>query len=217
MVLFCDSRSPRGATQGKVSIGCYDTNMYCLVKSTTGSRPTFRSCTAGWACSRPPSPGLLHVAGEPEPRPLDSPRPPHALSVQTLRTRRCRKFLGTPIPAPAASYGLASDHSGLPISLGRVRLPIKAAIPCALAVNGLVLNGLELGLPRHRSGRITATLIYKVTTGSADRQWHRLRRYCQVQYQPVNDPALVVLSIDQLGGTLSIRRSNPSCDSPIQR
>ena len=134
-----------------------------------------------------------------------------------------RRFLDTLLSTLVSSYGVGSDRISLSIGLSNVRLPINAAIPCGLIVNELVSNALKHAFPGSRAGDISISLA----------QQGQDQVLLSVSDNGIGIPAgfdidqattlglqLVSLLVDQLGGTLTIKRAGPTrfqLQFPVQR
>jgi PAS domain S-box-containing protein len=123
-------------------------------------------------------------------------------------------FLDTMVPTLVSSYSVDSERIALSIEASEVLLSIHAAIPCGLVVNELISNALKHGFPGDRGGEIRITLAH-------DREDQAV---LSVSDDGVGIPddldlaqtgtlglRMVSLLADQLGGTITIRRANPTC------
>ena len=134
-----------------------------------------------------------------------------------------RNFLDTLLPTLVSSYGVGSERIRLGVELTEVLLPINAAIPCGLVVNELVSNALKHAFPGQSRGEITISLAYEgdqqvlltvSDTGVGVPAEFDIDRTTTLGLQ------LVALLVDQLGGTLTIRRCDPTrfeLRFPVQR
>jgi PAS domain S-box-containing protein len=132
-------------------------------------------------------------------------------------------FLDSLVPTLIGSYGVNPDRIKLSMQAQQVQLPINAAIPCGLVVNELISNALKHAFPGGRSGEISVKLF-------ADRNG---RAVMSVSDNGIGVPEkidlsktsslglqLVTLLTAQLGGEVSMRRSDPTefvLSFPIER
>ena len=92
-------------------------------------------------------------------------------------------------------------------------MPINAAIPCGLVVSELISNALKHGFPNNIEGQITidrahhtdATVILSVADNGVG-----IPEGFDITQTPTLGLQLVSMLADQLGGELSIRRSDPT-------
>jgi PAS domain S-box-containing protein len=124
-----------------------------------------------------------------------------------------RNFLDSLVPTLISSYKVGTERIKLVFRLSEVLLPINAAIPCGLVVNELISNALKHAFPNRRNGEITISLAYEGVgqvvlsvsdTGVGIPADLDLERTGSLGLQ------LVALLADQLGGGLTIQRSNPT-------
>lgn len=124
-----------------------------------------------------------------------------------------RRFLDTLVPTLVSSYSVGPEQVKLSFSLDNVPLPINAAIPCGLVVNELVSNALKHAFPSGRSGEIAISMAYE-TPGtvllSVSDTGVGIPEDFDIDLATTLGLQLVVLLVDQLGGELSIQRSNPT-------
>lgn len=124
-----------------------------------------------------------------------------------------RHFLDSLVPTLSASYRISPGRIASSVEAAQLLLPINAAIPCGLLVNELISNALKHAFPGDRKGKITV----KLHAGSAG------RAVLSVADDGIGipehvDPSkvgtlglqLVTLLADQLGGEISMRRSDPT-------
>jgi two-component sensor histidine kinase len=123
------------------------------------------------------------------------------------------QFLDELIPTLISSYGIDSSAVSLTIKAEQVRLPIESAVPCGLAVNELISNALKHAFPAGRAGEIRVSLTHgadhRVVLSVSDNGVGLPDHFDMV------DPAtlglqLVTLLADQLGGTISVHRIDPT-------
>ncbi|MGB8840028.1 MAG: PAS domain S-box protein [Aliidongia sp.] len=123
------------------------------------------------------------------------------------------QFLDELIPTLIGSYGIDGSAVSLTIKAEQVRLPIESAVPCGLAVNELISNALKHAFPSGRAGAIRVSLTHgadhDVILSVSDNGIGLPDHFDMV------DPAtlglqLVTLLADQLGGTISVRRIDPT-------
>lgn len=135
-------------------------------------------------------------------------------------------FLDSLIPTLVSTYGVDPSLIALSIEAEDVNLPIGAAIPCGLLVNELISNALKHAFPGGRSGEIAVSVR---STPGTQRDGERV--ILQVSDDGIGIPdnvelgrtetlglQLVALLTDQLHGTLTINRGNPTSfaiDFPI--
>jgi len=123
------------------------------------------------------------------------------------------RFLDSLVPTLVGSYGVNPVRISLSMEAAQIQLPINAAIPCGLVVNELISNALKHAFPGDRQGLIAVKLF-----ADADG-----RAVLSVSDNGVGVPEdvdmsktstlglqLVTLLADQLGGEISMRRSNPT-------
>jgi PAS domain S-box-containing protein len=124
-------------------------------------------------------------------------------------------FLDSLVPTLVASYGVGSGHLALEVDAEQVRLPLETAVPSGLAVNELITNALKHAFPDGRAGEIVVRL------GHDAEGWFELSVTDNGIGIPdhvrtdADAPAtlglqLVVLLADQLGGSFSMQRANPT-------
>jgi PAS domain S-box-containing protein len=134
-----------------------------------------------------------------------------------------RNFLDMLISTLVSSYGVNSECIRLTVNLTEVLLPINVAIPCGLAVNELVSNALKHAFPANRMGEITISLAYddeeRVALSVSD-TGVGIPAELDIDRTTTLGLQLVSLLADQLGGTLTIRRRDPTrfdLRFPVQR
>jgi PAS domain S-box-containing protein len=124
-----------------------------------------------------------------------------------------RLFLDSLVPTLVASYGVNLDRVSLLIETAQVLLPINAAIPCGLIVNELISNALKHAFPGDRRGEITVRLLAepsgRARLAVAD-DGIGMPEGFDVSKANTLGLQLVTLLADQLGGTVSIQRANPT-------
>jgi len=123
------------------------------------------------------------------------------------------KFLDSLVPMLVSSYGVDPNQIGLFMDASEVLLPLNAAIPCGLIVNELVSNVLKHAFPSGRGGEIRIVLgsdpdgtasLSVTDDGVGIPEEVDLERTETLGFQ------LVTHLVDQLGGTLTISRSDPT-------
>jgi PAS domain S-box-containing protein len=124
-----------------------------------------------------------------------------------------RNFLESLVPTLISSYGVGSERIKLKINSVEVLLPINNAIPSGLIVNELIANSLKHAFPRDRQGQITIDLAH--TSPETVRLAVSDDGIGIDDSKDLKDPStlglqLVTMLVDQLGGTLAIRRANPT-------
>lgn len=121
-------------------------------------------------------------------------------------------FIDTLVPNLVSSYCVDPGRITLAIDSADVSLPIDAAIPCGLIINELISNALKHAFPNQRRGQITIQLANEpggqIVLCVADNG---------IGIADELDLAGATLGLqlithlaDQLGGDLSIQRSNPT-------
>jgi two-component sensor histidine kinase len=123
-------------------------------------------------------------------------------------------FLESLLRTLASSYGVDADRIKLVVEADAITLPIDTAIPCGLAVNELVSNALKHAFPGQAQGQITTSLQMTrdgtaVAVTVAD-DGIGLPESLDVSTTPTLGLQLVSLLVDQLNGSLSMRRSRPT-------
>jgi PAS domain S-box-containing protein len=122
-------------------------------------------------------------------------------------------FLDSLVPTLVASYGVSPDRIGLSVEAAQVVLPISAAIPCGLVVNELISNALKHAFPGERKGNILVKLhpepSDKVMLSVAD-DGVGIPGHIDPSKTSTLGLQLVTLLAGQLGGKISIRRSDPT-------
>ena len=124
-----------------------------------------------------------------------------------------RSFLDALVPNLISSYLAHPERISLSINSDSVLLPINAAIPCGLVVSELISNALKHGFPNNIEGQITidrahhtdATVILSVADNGVG-----IPEGFDITQTPTLGLQLVSMLADQLGGELSIRRSDPT-------
>jgi two-component sensor histidine kinase len=123
------------------------------------------------------------------------------------------QFLETLVPMLIASYEIDANSITLSIDAEEVQLPIGSAIPCGLVVNELISNALKhafrlgnggeinVGLKRTAAG---AVILSVSDTGIG------VPEHVSITDTGTLGLQLVSLLADQLGGTATMQRSNPT-------
>lgn len=132
-------------------------------------------------------------------------------------------FLDSLVPTLVASYGVNPDRITLSIEAAQLLLPINAAIPCGLVVNELISNALKHAFPGDRSGEIVVKLFAdpagKAVLSVSD-NGVGIPEGIDMMTSDTLGMQLITLLTDQLGGTVSMRRSDPTefvLTFPIER
>lgn len=132
-------------------------------------------------------------------------------------------FLDSLVPTLVASYGVNPDRITLSIEAAQLLLPINAAIPCGLVVNELISNALKHAFPDGRSGEIEVKL-FADTAGKAvlsvSDNGVGIPEGIDMMTSDTLGMQLITLLTDQLGGTVSMRRADPTefvLTFPIER
>lgn len=123
-------------------------------------------------------------------------------------------FLDTLAPTLISSYGMDPARISLRLDVDRVVLPINDAVPCGLVVNELMSNALKHGFSGGQSGYVGIELANDgadwVTLAVSD-NGVGLPTDFDLQSSPTLGMQLVVLLVDQLGGTLEVHPREPTC------
>jgi two-component sensor histidine kinase len=122
-------------------------------------------------------------------------------------------FLDSLVPTLVTSYGVNPDRIRLAIEAAQLLLPINAAIPCGLVVNELISNALKHAFPGDRTGRIAVKLFAdpagKAVLSVSD-NGVGIPQDIDMSTSDTLGMQLITLLTDQLGGTVSMHRSNPT-------
>lgn len=121
-------------------------------------------------------------------------------------------FLDSFAPILVSSYAIGTAKIDLLIEAAGILLPVSSAIPCGLIVNELISNALKHAFPDQRSGRIFVDLrtdgaFLLLTVGD---DGIGLPDDLDIRTTSSLGLQLVTLLTDQLRGTLTITRSNPT-------
>jgi PAS domain S-box-containing protein len=123
------------------------------------------------------------------------------------------KFLDALVPRLFGSFGVDPERIRLAMAPTAVLLPINSAIPCGLVVNELVTNALKHAFPEGRAGEIGLELAAdgdgSVRLAVSD-DGIGLPADFDVDQTTTLGLQLITLLAEQLGGTLTIERSNPT-------
>jgi len=122
-------------------------------------------------------------------------------------------FLDVLIPTLVTTYGFSDKKIDLKINAGQVNLPINSAIPCGLLINELITNAIKHAFPVQQQCEIEVSLS-RLDNGMIE---------LVIADNGVGIPAtldfnsgdtlglrLVTLLSQQLDGTLTINRHNPT-------
>jgi len=122
-------------------------------------------------------------------------------------------FLDSLVPTLVASYGVDPSQITLSIDAEHVLLPIDAAIPCGLAVNELISNALKHAFRPDKGGAIAVALTReadgKVSLSVSD-DGVGVPETVDIANTSTLGLQLVTLLADQLGGSFSMRRADPT-------
>jgi PAS domain S-box-containing protein len=122
-------------------------------------------------------------------------------------------FLDSLVPTLVASYGVNPDRIRLSIEAAQLLLPINAAIPCGLVVNELMSNALKHAFPGDRTGEIAVKLFAdpegKAVLSVSD-NGIGIPEGVDMMTSDTLGLQLIALLTDQLGGAISMRRSDPT-------
>jgi PAS domain S-box-containing protein len=124
-----------------------------------------------------------------------------------------RLFLEALVPTLISSYSAATERLTLRIETGDVQLPIKAAIPCGLVINELIANALKHAFPDGRAGEIGIDLTMDGDDHillSVSDDGIGIADGMEIEQTDTLGLQLVNLLADQLGGTFTIRRRDPT-------
>jgi PAS domain S-box-containing protein len=123
------------------------------------------------------------------------------------------RFLKTLVPMLTASYGIDARSITLSIDVEQVLLPIGSAIPCGLVVNELISNALKHAFRPGNGGDINVGLK-RVPGGavvlSVSDTGIGVPEHVDITGTGTLGLQLVSLLADQLGGTATMQRSNPT-------
>ena len=124
-----------------------------------------------------------------------------------------RTFLESLVPTLISSYGVGSERIALEIQSIDVVLPINTAIPCGLIVNEIIANSLKHAFPDNRRGKV---MIALASTGDGMVRLTVADDGIGIpESKNLDDTAtlglqLITMLVDQLGGTLSVHRKDPT-------
>ena len=122
-------------------------------------------------------------------------------------------FLDTMVPTLVSSYSVDSERIALSIEASEVLLSIHTAIPCGLVVNELISNALKHGFPGDLEGEIKITLAHETDDHailSVSDNGVGIPEELDLAQTGTLGLQMVSLLADQLGGTITIRRANPT-------
>jgi PAS domain S-box-containing protein len=123
------------------------------------------------------------------------------------------RFLTTLVPMLIASYEIDANSITLSIDAEQVLLPIGSAIPCGLVVNELVSNALKHAFRSGNGGEINVGLrraARGAVTLSVSDTGIGVPEHVNIADTGTLGLQLVSLLADQLGGTATMQRSNPT-------
>ena len=122
-------------------------------------------------------------------------------------------FLDSLLSTLVTSYGVESDRIALVMKTAEVHLPLSVAIPCGLVVNELITNAFKHAFPDGRAGEITVDLTDEgngqVGLAVSD-DGIGIPADLDIEQTATLGLQLVSLLTDQLGGTVSIQRADPT-------
>jgi len=124
-----------------------------------------------------------------------------------------RNFLESLVPTLISSYGMGSERVALDLRSLEVLLPINTAIPCGLIVNEIIANSLKHAFPNDRSGKISIDLAHRDPNSvrlSVSDDGVGIPESQNLEDATTLGLQLVTMLVDQLDGTLTIHRSNPT-------
>jgi two-component sensor histidine kinase len=108
---------------------------------------------------------------------------------------------------------MGSERIALDLRSLEVLLPINTAIPCGLIVNEIIANSLKHAFPDDRRGKITIDLAHREPGSvrlSVSDDGIGIPDSKNLEDPTTLGMQLVTMLVDQLGGTLTIHRSNPT-------
>jgi two-component sensor histidine kinase len=122
-------------------------------------------------------------------------------------------FLNSLVPTLIASYLENSERIVLKITALDMHLPINTAIPCGLLMNELISNSLKHAFPAQRRGKITINFVHEgpdfvVLTVCDDGVG--IPEGLDIKQTSSLGLQLVFLLTDQIGGTMTVHRSDPT-------
>lgn len=123
------------------------------------------------------------------------------------------RFLGGLLPRLMESYALPIDLVQVDVEADNVKLPINEAIPCGLIVNELVSNALKHGFHGGRKGRILVLMEHlpnREVRLCVSNDGHPMPEAVDLQRTSSLGLQLVNLLTQQLGGHVTVQRSNPT-------
>ena len=132
-------------------------------------------------------------------------------------------FLDGLVPTLISAYATDADRVSLSVGAVDVRLPISAAIPCGLIVNELMSNALKHAFPGDRRGEINVNFLHQADNRvalSISDDGIGIPEDLDIDQTETLGLQLVTLLTDQLGGSLTIHRSDPTSfllEFPIER
>ncbi|MDR3435820.1 histidine kinase dimerization/phosphoacceptor domain -containing protein [Telmatospirillum sp.] len=122
-------------------------------------------------------------------------------------------FLEDLVPTLMSAYVTDPERISLSVGAVNVHLPIGSAIPCGLIVNELMSNALKHGFPGDRRGEIRVEFVYQsenqVALSISD-NGVGIAADLDIASTETLGLQLVTMLTDQLGGTLQIKRANPT-------
>jgi two-component sensor histidine kinase len=122
-------------------------------------------------------------------------------------------FLDSFVPTLIQSFGTHPEQIALGIRVDGIRLPIDAAIPCGLIVNELISNALKHGFPNQRRGSIAIDFQHlpnnRAQLAVSD-DGVGIPQGVQLENSNTLGVQLVYLLAGQLGGTVTVHRSEPT-------
>ncbi|MEI9985804.1 MAG: PAS domain S-box protein [Aliidongia sp.] len=122
-------------------------------------------------------------------------------------------FLDSLVPTLIAAYGIDSSQVRLTIDAERVRLPLESAVPCGLAVNELITNALKHAFRPGQAGEISVSIGHDpagLIVLSVSDNGIGIPDHVDIGKATTLGLQLVVLLADQLRGSFSMQRSNPT-------
>ncbi|MDR3514611.1 MAG: PAS domain S-box protein [Azospirillaceae bacterium] len=122
-------------------------------------------------------------------------------------------FLDTLIPNLTSSYGADLSRITIDVDATQALFPLNTAIPCGLIVNELIANALKYAFPDNRCGKIAISMAkdadQNVTLILSD-DGIGIPADLDLELSAALGLKLVNLLTDQLGGTVEMRRADPT-------
>jgi PAS domain S-box-containing protein len=123
------------------------------------------------------------------------------------------RFLDSLVPVLIASYGVDTNRISVRIDVDPVQLPIDAAVPCGLVVNELITNAFKHAFGYRDHGEITVALTWLTANEvllSVSDDGIGIPDHINISGTDTLGLQLVGLLAEQLGGVVTIQRSDPT-------